>query len=150
MNLRRIDGLHRILLCLALIMLPLLVCSDDALAAAGWRDVVQSVDPRLFYGAVAGLTWLLIWAWRRYLPNAWVAVTKKSPNLQQLPAFVLAGLIGAAPAIGAKSIWEVVQQVLISSFASGLGAMGIHTAMKEATFLPYQGGKPPAVVPPAS
>jgi hypothetical protein len=104
----------------------------------------------VFYGAVAGLTWLIIWAWRRYFPNAWVFVTKKSPNLQQLPAFILAGLMSAAPAIGVKSIWQVVQQVIIGSVASGLGSMGIHTAMKEATFLPYQGGKPPAVDPNAA
>lgn len=111
------------------------------------RDLIASIDPTLFYGMVAGLTWLIIWAWRRFLPNTWVWATKKSPNLQQLPAFVLAGLISAAPAIGIKSIWEVVQQVLIGAFASGLTSMGIHTAMKEATFVSYRGGKPPAVDP---
>lgn len=129
------------------LLVALLVLLIPAVAHAGWREVVQSTDPLIFYGAVAGMTWLLIWAWRRFLPNAWVFVTKKSPNLQQLPAFVLAGLMSAAPAIGVKSIWQVVQQVLIGAMASGLGSMGIHTAMKEATFLPYQGGKPPAVTP---
>lgn len=118
-------------------------------AHAGWQEVVQTTDPMVFYGAVAGLTWLLIWAWRRFLPNAWVFVTKKSPNLQQMPAFVLAGLMSAAPAIGVKSIWQVVQQVVIGSVASGLTSIGVHTFAKEATFLPYQGGKPPAVAPPS-
>lgn len=127
----------------------LIVLLLPAVAHAGWQEVVESTNPMIFYGAVAGLTWLLIWVWRRYFPNAWVFVTKKSPNLQQLPAFIFAGLISAAPVVGVKSIWEVVQQVLIGSLASGLGSMGIHTAMKEATFLPYQGGKPPAVAPPS-
>ena len=131
------------------LLVALFVLLVPAVAHAGWREAVQATNPMLFYGAVSGATWLLIWAWRRYLPNAWVFVTKKSPNLQQLPAFILAGLMSAAPAIGVKSIWEVVQQVLIGMFASGLGSMGIHTALKETTLVPYQGGKPPAVVPPS-
>lgn len=129
------------------VLAAVIVLLLPAVAHAGWQEVVQSTNPVLFYGVVAGLTFLLVWAWRRFFPNAWVFVTKKSPNLQQLPALVFSALLSAAPAIGVKSIWEVVQQVLIGMFASGIGSMGIHTAMKEATFLPYQGGKPPAVAP---
>lgn|SRR5262245_40718602 len=113
------------------------------------QDYLAKLDPRLFYAAVAGLTWLLIWLWRKYLPRAWEAATRRSPTLQQLPALVLAALMSAAPAIGRPAL-DVVQQVVFGLIIGALPAIGLHTAMKETPLIPYTGGKPagPPPIPP--
>ena len=111
---------------------------------------LQKLDPKIVYLAVAGLTWLIVWAWRRYLPKVWDAVTKKGPVLQQLPAIVLSALMSAAPAIG-KPLAQAVQDVLISTVLGWLTASGFHFALKEAP-VPYDGarkalGRPPEKTP---
>ena len=110
------------------------------------KNILDGINPTLFYLAVSGVTWLLVWAWRRWLPGLWVAATKKSPTLQQLPALVLAGLMSAAPALG-RPLWDVVQQVVLGAIMGALTSAGIHWSAKEIPWVPYQGGKPPAVDP---
>ncbi len=110
-------------------------------------NLLQHLDPKVVYLAVAGLTWLLVFAWRKFLPGLWDAVTRKGAALQQLPALVLAALLSAAPALG-KPLWEAVQQILVSTALGWLSSTGFHVAMKDIPILPYDGarkqlGRPP-------
>lgn len=112
---------------------------------------VELLDPKIVYLLVAGLTWFIVWAWRRWLPGLWDAVTKKGAALQQLPALVLAALLSTAPALG-KPLWEAVQQVLISTALGWLGSTGFHVVAKDIPALPYDGarkalGRPPVEPP---
>ena len=121
-------------------------------------DFIEKLDPKIAYLAVAGLTFLLVWAWRRFLPGLWDTVTRKGAALQQLPALVLAALLSTAPALG-KPLWEAVQQVVISTVLGWLSSTGFHVAMKDIPAVPYDGARkalgrppveptPPAVPPP--
>lgn len=101
---------------------------------------VEKLDPKIVYLAVTGLTWLLVWAWRKSLPGLWDTVTRKGAALQQLPALVLAALLSTAPAMG-KPLWEAVQQVLISTVLGWLGSTGFHVAMKDIPIVPYDGAR---------
>jgi len=108
---------------------------------------IEKLDPRIAYLLTAGLTWLLVWAWRRFLPKLWDAVTQKGAALQQLPALVLSALLSTAPAMG-KPLWEAVQQILISTTLGWLGATGFHVMAKDNPMVPYDGarkalGRPP-------
>ncbi|MES2339285.1 MAG: hypothetical protein V4537_14420 [Pseudomonadota bacterium] len=113
---------------------------------------LEHLDPKVAYLAVAGLTFLLVWAWRRFLPGLWDAVTKKGAALQQLPAVVLAALLSTAPALG-KPLWEAVQQVIISTVLGWLSATGFHVFAKDVPVIPYDGarkalGRPPVEAQP--
>jgi hypothetical protein len=108
---------------------------------------IEQLDPKIAYLLVAGLTWLLVWAWRRWLPGLWDTVTRKGAALQQLPALVLSALLSTAPALG-KPLWEAVQQIVISTAMGWFSSMGLHVAMKDIPALPYDGarkalGRPP-------
>lgn len=112
---------------------------------------IEHIDPRIAYLLVAGLTWLLIWAWRRWLPGLWDTVTKKGAALQQLPVLILSALLSTAPALG-KPLVEAVQQIVISTALGWLSSMGFHVMLKDNPALPYDGarkalGRPP--VPPS-
>jgi len=104
-------------------------------------NFIRSLDPKLFYALVAGLTWLVLYVWRRISIASWDAVTKKSPALQQLPALVLSALMSAAPAIG-KGVGDVVQQVLLGVLFGGGGAALLHN-LPAASPLPYTGNRKP-------
>ena len=116
---------------------------------------LQQLDPRVAYGAVAGLTFLIVWAWRRFLPGLWDAVTKRGAALQQLPGLVLSALLSTAPALG-KPLFQAVQEILISTAFGWIGASGVHVLMKDNPAVPYDGarkalGRPPiAPSPPPS
>lgn len=110
-------------------------------------EFVEHLDPKIAYLVVAGLTWLLVWLWRRFLPGAWDAVTRRGAALQQLPALVLSALLSTAPALG-KPLWEAVQQVVISTVLGWLTATGFHVALKDNPVVPYDGARKPLGRPP--
>jgi hypothetical protein len=105
------------------------------------RAVLNSLDPKLYYLLVAGVTWLLIYLWRRISLASWNAVTQQKPFLQQLPALFLSALLAAAPKIGPGFLGHL-SEILVAIVLSGGGAIGIHTALA-ASPLPYTGGLPP-------
>jgi hypothetical protein len=112
---------------------------------------LEHLDPKVVYLVVAGLTWLLVWAWRKFLPGLWDAVTKKGAALQQLPALILSALLSAAPALG-KPLWEAVQQVVIGTVLGWIGSTGFHVIVKDNPAVPYDGarkqlGRPPVDPP---
>lgn len=112
----------------------------------GCMDSTAGIDPKLFYLAVAGLTWLLIYAWRKFSISTWNAVTRQKPILENLPALVLSGLMSAAPAID-KGFLAVVVNLIYGAIASGSVSIVTHHMLKDSP-LPYEGagGTPPAPV----
>lgn len=141
MNLRRLDTLSRLLFCFALVVLPLLAWSTDALAAAGWQEALRG-HPKLFYLAAAGAVFGVIYAWRKFARASWDFVTMKNPVIQQLPALVLSGLISAAPAIG-QDFWTVLLDIIEGVILSGVGPIVAHHVLKATPAIPY-GNPPPA------
>lgn len=111
-------------------------------------NFIRALDPKLFYALVAGVTWLVLYLWRRISIASWDAVTKKSPALQQLPALVLSALMSAMPAIGKDAV-DVIQQVLLGLLFGGGGAALLHN-LPAASALPYTGGRKaaPPLFPP--
>lgn len=101
---------------------------------------IMNIDPKAIYLLVAGLTWLIVWAWRRWLPGLWDTVTQKGAALQQLPALVLSALLSTAPALG-KPLWEAVQQIVISTAMGWFSSMGLHVALKDNPAVPYDGAR---------
>lgn len=117
---------------------------------------LKTFDPRLFYMAVAGFCFGLIYLWRKALPASWEAVTRHNAVLQRIPALVLSGLLSAAPALG-KDMWSTVTEIVMGVVISGGGATVGHHLLKAAPdkIIPYRGGiKPkdgdpaPATIPP--
>jgi hypothetical protein len=117
---------------------------------------LKTLDPRLFYLLVAGLCFMLIWAWRRFHFSSWEAVTRHNPVLERLPALILSGLLSAAPAIG-KDTWSVITEIVMGIVLGGGGATVGHHLLKAAPnkIIPYQGGAkpkdgdpPPPTLPP--
>lgn len=143
MNLRCMNGLHRLLLCFAIVALPLLAWSADALAAAGWQEALRG-HPKLFYVAAAGAVFGIIYLWRRYARASWDFVTMRNPVIQQLPALVLSGLISAAPALG-QDFWTVLLDILEGVILSGVTPIVAHHVLKATPAIPY--GNPPAGPP---
>ncbi len=93
------------------------------------QTLLQSLDPRLWYLFTAGVVWLILWLWRRYLPSVWAALTARNPAFSQLPIILIGGLINAAPALG-KPLWQFVQETVIGAVLSAVSAQGFHAALK--------------------
>jgi hypothetical protein len=103
------------------------------------KAFLESLDPRAWYLASAGIVWLVTWIWRRFLPGLWALATAKGPALTQLPVIVLGALISAAPAIG-KPLWALVQETIVGAILSAVSAQGVHAALK-ALPVPYDGAQ---------
>jgi hypothetical protein len=102
---------------------------------------LASLDPEVFYTAVAMLTGGLIYLWRKLSYASWDAVTRKNPLLQDLPAVILSGLMSVAPALD-KAFWPALGHILFGAVFGGGTAIVAHHALKDSP-LPYTGGTPP-------
>lgn len=108
-------------------------------------SLFQAHDPKLFYAIVAGLTWLLIYLWRKFSLGTWDALTKGRPFVEHMPALILSGLISLAPALD-KGFWPALENLIYGIVFGGGAAVFGHRFLKDSP-LPYTGGTPPPKPP---
>ena len=100
------------------------------------RTYLEAIHPLLPYLLFAGLSGLVVWAWRTYAPRSFEVVPK---SLQALPALLISGLMAG---FTASELDSLIAETLVGVL-SGLLAVGGHEALRRAPG-PYVGGKWPA------
>lgn len=99
-----------------------------------FKQYLDSIDPRLFYLAVALAVGAVIFAWKRWHPLSFYRLPQRA---RALPAAILGALAAAS---GSEDIQRAVVDAIIGVFA-GITAVGGHEFVSRLLSAPKQGSK---------